>query len=140
MANERTVARLNGGDAATRDQAALELARLGAAVEPALRQSLQGVLTQEGRAAVEKLLTETTRPDPAAEELRQVRAVEALERMATSAAPHDAHGEPKGMIAESPSGPGQSEALFFESGRPRDSSGTERGTRSHRRRISSWSM
>jgi len=85
----RLLARLGGDSAADRDRAAADLAKFGPAVEPYLRRSLQGVLTPDARAAVERILKNLPHPKsaaPAGDDLRHVRAIEALERMATPAA------------------------------------------------------
>jgi WD40 repeat protein len=80
---ERLVAELEHERYAVRARAALELGRLGEVAEPALRRALAGNPSLEQRRRVERLLEKATAPVTAPEQLRGLRAVEALERAGT---------------------------------------------------------
>jgi hypothetical protein len=78
----RLLADLDADDFAVREAASRELARLGAEAEPALRGALAGKPSAEVRRRVKDLLAEPPTPTPAA--LRDSRAVQVLERIATT--------------------------------------------------------
>jgi hypothetical protein len=71
---------------AERKAAAAELEKLGFAAESALRRALADRPTLEVRRRLEQLLERLEGPTPAPENLRTLRAIEALDRMATPAA------------------------------------------------------
>jgi hypothetical protein len=71
---------------ATRQTATAELEKLGGQAEPYLQQALTRELTLEARRRVEQLLERLLQRGPTPEELRPLRAVEALERIGTQAA------------------------------------------------------
>jgi WD40 repeat protein len=80
---EKLLAELDGDDFDTRDKATTALAQRGAAIEPALRQALAGKPSLEVRLRVAKLLRQVLSAPLPAEEVRRLRAVEALEYAAT---------------------------------------------------------
>jgi WD40 repeat protein len=81
----RLVKALDSDRFAVREQAAVDLGRLGREVEPALRRELdEGSGSAEARARLAGLLERM--PGPTPEELREERLVEALERIGTPAA------------------------------------------------------
>jgi WD40 repeat protein len=82
----RLLAELDSDDYATREKATEALARLGAIAEPALRQALEGKPSPEVRRRVERLLQKLRSSALTGEELRHVRAVEALEYCDTAEA------------------------------------------------------
>jgi hypothetical protein len=69
-----------------REKAMAELLRLGQQARPALQLALGKPLALEGRRRIERLLRETDGRQPLPEELRAVRAVEALELIGTPGA------------------------------------------------------
>jgi hypothetical protein len=73
-----------------RDEATRQLQNLGPSVIPALEEALKGDLSAEARTRLKRLLTlfdgEVANPLVPAGELRNVRAVEVLERIGTPAA------------------------------------------------------
>jgi hypothetical protein len=75
------IADLDSEEFATRRDAARELEKLAELAEPALRKTLEGTPSPELRRQVTRLLEKLASLSP--EQLRQVRAVEALEYMAT---------------------------------------------------------
>jgi WD40 repeat protein len=66
-----------------RDKASRDLAELGDLAEPMLRQALAQKLSVESRRRVEGLLEKLNGTAPHSDTLRMIRAIEALERMAT---------------------------------------------------------
>jgi WD40 repeat protein len=81
------VADLDSEEFATRERASRELDRLGEVAVPALTKALAGKPPPEMRRRIERLLDRHGRPEqPAPEGLRQLRAVEALERVGTAEA------------------------------------------------------
>jgi hypothetical protein len=93
----RLVEELNSGKFAVRDRAEAELGRLGEAAGPALRKALEGRPAEELRRRVLKLI-ERLEAVPTAERLREVRAVEVLERIGTA----EARGVLKGLAGGAP--------------------------------------
>jgi WD40 repeat protein len=81
---ERWVADLESAKYAARQEAAVNLVKAGEQVVPALQKVLASQPTIETRKRVEDLLDKLTGGTPTAEQLRLVRAVEALERTGTS--------------------------------------------------------
>ena len=79
----RLVAALGAENFADRERAEQELEALGEAVRPALERAAAGAPEPEVRRRLEALLERLERRVPPPGELREVRAVEALERMAT---------------------------------------------------------
>lgn len=82
---ETSLADLDADTFETRERAARELTKLGGVVRPALEKALEGKPAPEQRRRIEALL-ESLAPGgslPSAEDLRQIRAVEALEKAAT---------------------------------------------------------
>jgi hypothetical protein len=69
-----------------RDQALTELRRLGEQAAPALRKAREGRPSAEAARQAKQLLAEVEGPVTDPERLRQLRAVEVLERIATPAA------------------------------------------------------
>jgi hypothetical protein len=82
----RLIADLDNDDFAVRERSSEELAKLGDAVAPALRRSLEGSPSPETRLRVRGLLEKLEGPTPAPERLRRVRSVEVLELAGTSEA------------------------------------------------------
>jgi WD40 repeat protein len=80
------IADLNSGRFAAREAATRALRNSGAAAESALRRALEKGPPLETRKRIEALLGELQRQKPTAEELRQLRAVQVLERVGTPAA------------------------------------------------------
>ncbi len=78
------IADLDSDQFAERQQASLELERLGDAAEPALQNTLNGSQALETRRRVEALLAKVAAPS--GDRLAALRAVEVLERLATPAA------------------------------------------------------
>jgi WD40 repeat protein len=79
------IADLDGARFATRTKAAQALEQLGEAVEPALRKALEGQPSLNLRREVLRLL-QRLHGTPSGERLRELRAVEVLERLGTAAA------------------------------------------------------
>jgi RNA polymerase sigma factor (sigma-70 family) len=79
----RLLAGLDADTFAERERATGELARLGPLVEAAVRQALAGKPSAEARRRLEGLLDRLDGEVPSAEELRALRAVEALEEAGT---------------------------------------------------------
>lgn len=79
---KRLVADLDAASFSVRDQSTEELERLGEQAEPALRQALAGKPSLEFRRRVESLL-EKLSAVPSPDRLREMRAIEVLERIAT---------------------------------------------------------
>jgi hypothetical protein len=79
----RWIEELDAETFATRESASAELARLGEAAQPALREALVGNLSLEARRRVERLLQRLEERELPAEVLRAVRAVMVLEQIAT---------------------------------------------------------
>jgi WD40 repeat protein len=77
---------LDNDDFAKREAAAVELAKLGEAVEPDLRQALQAKPSIEACKRLERMLAELRERPLTADELRQVRALHALELIGSPAA------------------------------------------------------
>jgi hypothetical protein len=77
----RWIAELGADDYATRERANQELEKLGERARPALRKALEAGPSAETRRRLRRLLDQEAALSP--EELRQVRAVEALEQMGT---------------------------------------------------------
>jgi WD40 repeat protein len=82
----RLIADLDDDQFGVRERATRELARLGRLARPALRKALENSSSAEMRRRVEHLLEGLDRQVPPADQLRVLRAVEALERMGTPAA------------------------------------------------------
>jgi hypothetical protein len=78
---DRCLADLDSDDYATRTKATEELARLGAAAEPALKKALAGERSAEVRRRLDELLARLKAKELPVAVLRQVRAVEVLERL-----------------------------------------------------------
>lgn len=83
---ERLIADLDDGRFAVRDRATRELAELGELAEPALRRALAGGASPEARRRLNALLDRLGGRGLAAETVRQIRAVEALELIASAEA------------------------------------------------------
>ncbi len=79
----RLIADLDSERFQVRQKAMEELKQLGELVEPALRDALQGKLTEEARNSVEKLLEGVRMLSASPGRLRDLRAVEILERVET---------------------------------------------------------
>jgi WD40 repeat protein len=77
---------LNADAFAVREKASAELARLGEAALPALRQALKETSTAEQRERLEKLVGPLEKSELTGERLRQARAVEVLEHITTAEA------------------------------------------------------
>jgi WD40 repeat protein len=98
------LADLDSSRFAQRDRAERELEELGEVAEPALAQALKGSPALEFRRRAERLLAraDADRRTPSGERLRQLRAVEALERMGTPGARrllrHLAAGAPEARL------------------------------------------
>ena len=75
------IADLDNDRFAVREKASQELARLGEATEPALKNTLKGSPSLETMQRVEALLTKLA--EPSGGHLQDLRAVEVLERLAT---------------------------------------------------------
>jgi hypothetical protein len=71
---------------AKRDAASAALGRAGLAAEPVLRETLTGQPSVEVRVRVERLLEALEEIVPTGEELRQLRAIEVLEKLGTAEA------------------------------------------------------
>ncbi len=82
----RLIADLDSGEFAVRDRALKELRRLGDQAAPALRKAQEGQPSPEVARAVKQLLGEIDGPVGDPDVLRQVRAVEVLERIGTAPA------------------------------------------------------
>jgi WD domain, G-beta repeat len=80
---QQLLADLDGERFADREKATAALASMDTQAEPALRQLLAGNASAESRRRAEQLLARLEGPLTDAERLREIRAVEALERMAT---------------------------------------------------------
>jgi RNA polymerase sigma factor (sigma-70 family) len=80
---EKLIADLDSDDFTTRDQASAALKKLGPSATPALKKALAGKPSAEVRRVVEELLRLAGDAGPASGELPALRAVEALEHMAT---------------------------------------------------------
>jgi len=78
----RLIADLDDERFAIREKASTELAKYGDRAEPALRKMLEGKPSLEVRRRIEAMLEQLKRP-LSAEQLREVRAVEALEQIGT---------------------------------------------------------
>jgi hypothetical protein len=106
----RTLARLVSGLDSdrfeTRNEATLRLEKLGELAEPALREALNEKASLEKRRRVERLLEKvaSARENPPADRLREMRALEALERTDTPASRQAlerlAEGAPQADITE----------------------------------------
>jgi WD40 repeat protein len=81
---EGWIAKLDSGDFSQRQQAAAELAKLGDLAEPALQKALENRPSAEVKKRIEQLLDrlQAEVPDASGEGLRELRAVELLERLA----------------------------------------------------------
>jgi hypothetical protein len=79
----KLVAGLDSDDGAVREKATAELERLGKAVETAMRKALEQGPSPEARRRLHRLLEKLKGVGLPADELRQVRAVQALEQMGT---------------------------------------------------------
>src|SRR5206468_630854 len=82
----RLVADLDSDEFEVREKASEELATLGPGAEAALRKALAGEVSAEVRSRVEDLLAGLEKGSAARERLRDLRAVEVLERAGTPAA------------------------------------------------------
>jgi hypothetical protein len=82
----RLLADLDSDQFKTREDASLELERLGERAEPLLRKALQNEPSAEVRRRVEVLLEKLEMPERAAEQLRLLRGVQSLECSGTPAA------------------------------------------------------
>jgi WD40 repeat protein len=82
----RLIAHLDDDRFAVRERATAELEKLSDVAEPALRKALLGSPTLEARRRIERLLGALEDVPPSGEELRALRAVEALEAMGTAEA------------------------------------------------------
>jgi WD40 repeat protein len=82
----RLIADLDSPRFAAREKASRELKQLGAPAEAALREALGKQPPLEARLRIEAVLAALSRPALSPEELRQVRAIQALERVGTPAA------------------------------------------------------
>jgi hypothetical protein len=91
----RWIADLDNDDFSTRQAAHVELARLADLIEPIVRQTLQGNRPLETRRRLEQLLEKTRGLSPP-DELRVLRAVQALELIGTSEARTLLHALAKG--------------------------------------------
>jgi dipeptidyl aminopeptidase/acylaminoacyl peptidase len=80
---DRFVRELDDNRFEVRERARQELGRVGPPAVAALRRALNGKPSLEVRRRVEQLLEELDRPSPAAEEVRLLRAVDALEQIGT---------------------------------------------------------
>jgi RNA polymerase sigma factor (sigma-70 family) len=80
---EKLIADLDSADFKTRNQASKELEKLGEAAVPALREALAGKVPLETRQRIEPILTKLASNVLNADQVRLVRAVEVLERLAT---------------------------------------------------------
>jgi WD40 repeat protein len=83
---ERLIADLDSGEFAVRDRALKELRRLGEQAASALRKAQEGKSSPEVARAVQQVLVEMGGPLTDPEQLREVRAVEVLERIGTAEA------------------------------------------------------
>ncbi len=83
---EGLLAELTSDKFAVREKANVELDKWGRLIEPALRKTLEGNLSLETHRRLEGLLGKLGGPVTLPEELRQTRAVELLERLATAEA------------------------------------------------------
>jgi uncharacterized protein (TIGR03067 family) len=84
MRLDRLIAALDDGQFRVREEATKELTELGDQARAALRKALAGKLTAEARQRIGRLLQRVEIPLPPSEPLRQVRAVEVLERIDTA--------------------------------------------------------
>jgi WD40 repeat protein len=82
----RWIGQLDDDDFTTREKASRELERAGAAVRPALEKALAGKPPLEKQRRLEALLGRLDKGDNEAALVRELRAVEALERMGTAEA------------------------------------------------------
>src|SRR5207248_6365242 len=80
---EQMIADLNSPRYPVRQKATAELARLGERARPALVQALAGQPTLETKRRIEGLLEKLGKSQPHPDELRALRALEVLERIAT---------------------------------------------------------
>jgi WD40 repeat protein len=117
---DQWVAELDSDDFEAREGASRELERLAEAAVPALRRGLAARPSPEGRRRIEGLLERHGRPERlTAEGLRQLRALEALERAGTAEArrliEELAGGEPEARLTREAKA-----ALRHPSRRPRD--------------------
>jgi WD40 repeat protein len=79
----RWIANLDDDAFTVREEASGQLDRLGDKAETMLRQALTGKLSLEARRRVERLLEKHQKAAPASDNLRAIRAVEVLERVAS---------------------------------------------------------
>jgi WD40 repeat protein len=97
------IADLNSEDAAVRQRATVELRALGESARPALREVLEGKPEPDIRRRVQQLLQEPL-PTLSPEEVRALRAVEALERIGTREARQElsalAQGAPEAHLTQ----------------------------------------
>jgi WD40 repeat protein len=90
---ERLIKDLDSADFSLRQQATVELAKLGYLAEPSLRTALKNRPSVEASRRIEGLLDKLPTEEPASgQELRELRAVELLERLALPAADALLHG------------------------------------------------
>jgi RNA polymerase sigma factor (sigma-70 family) len=82
----RLIADLDADDYEVREKATLELAKLGKAAEPAVRQALDNPASLEVRRRLERVLAPLQEQGPTRETLQALRAVEVLEQVGTPAA------------------------------------------------------
>jgi hypothetical protein len=83
---QKLIADLDADGFADREAASKELERLGELAEPALRAAQKGRLSAEARRRIGVVLTHLDRKGPSAEQLRELRAVEVLERVGSKEA------------------------------------------------------
>lgn len=93
----RLIADLDSPRFGTREKAAEVLEQLGEAALPALRKALAGRPSAEVRKHVQQLVDRLTERLPRGPELRQLRAIEVLERVATADARRVLDGLAKGV-------------------------------------------
>jgi WD40 repeat protein len=80
---KRLIADLDDDAQATRNKASAELADIGVAAKAALENALKGTPSKEQQLRIESLLKRLADDTPTADQLRQLRAVEVLERLNT---------------------------------------------------------
>jgi hypothetical protein len=80
---KRLIADLDDEAQPTRTKASAELAEIGVAAKPALENALKGTPSKEQQLRIESLLRRLADDTPTAAQLRQLRAVEVLERLDT---------------------------------------------------------
>jgi WD40 repeat protein len=100
----RLLAELDAEDFATRERAARELDRQAEVVTPRLRQALEAGPSPEARRRLERIVAKLDKAPPEPETLRELRAIEALEAIGTTAAQKVlqamARGEPGARLTD----------------------------------------